>query len=79
MPKPKTKAPTKTRAIRKLQSEQDADREAVLDEREKLRREFPPAYSAEIGVLPGDKIEVMLKLTYSQAESLARLLKANKL
>jgi hypothetical protein len=75
MPKPKAKSKT----IKKLQNEQDSDREAVLDEREKLRLQFPAAYSADIGVLPGDKIEVMLRLTYSQAESLARLLKENKL
>jgi hypothetical protein len=70
---------TGKKAIKKLESEQDADREAVLDEREKLRRQFPSAYAADIGVLHGDKIEVMLRLTYSQAESLARLLKENKL
>ncbi len=75
MKKPKGKS----RAIKKLESEQDADREAVLDEREKLRRQFPLAYSADIGVLPGDKVEVMLRMTYSQAEGLARLLKENKL
>lgn len=79
MPKPKTKARTKTKVIKQLQTEQDSDREAVLDEREKLRRQFSPAYAADIGVLPGNKVEVILTLTYSQAESLARLLKENKL
>jgi hypothetical protein len=77
MPKPKAK--TKTKVIKQLQTEQDSDREAVLDEREKLRRQFPPAYATDIGVLPGDKVEVILRLNYAQAESLARLLKENKL
>jgi hypothetical protein len=69
----------KTTAGKKLQLEPDADREAVLDERVKLQRLFPPRYSAGIGVWSGDKVEVMLKLTYSQAANLARLLKENKL
>jgi antibiotic biosynthesis monooxygenase (ABM) superfamily enzyme len=79
MPKQKPKTKLKARAVKKLETEQDADREAVLDEREKLRRQFPPAYSADIAVFPGDKVEVMLRLNFAQAESLARLLKENKL
>jgi hypothetical protein len=75
-----TKARQATRKpAKKLQLEQDSDREAVLDEREKLQRLFPPRYSADIGVWSGDSVEVMLKLTYSQAVNLARLLKENKL
>jgi hypothetical protein len=73
------KAPVKGKVARQLRNEQDADREAVLDEREKLRRQFPSAYSAEIGVLRGGKVEVMLTLTVSQAERLASLLKETKL
>jgi hypothetical protein len=69
----------KTAASKKLRPEPNADREAVLDEREKLQRLFPPRYSAGIGVWSGDYVEVMLKLTYSQAVNLARLLKENKL
>jgi hypothetical protein len=64
---------------KKLQPEADADREAVLDERQKLQRLFPPAYFADIGVWSDDKVEVMLRLTYSQAVNLARLLKENRL
>lgn len=79
MPKPKARAKTKSKVIKQLQTDQDSDREAVLDEREQLRSQFPPAYAADIGVLPGDKVEVILRLNYSQAESLARLLKENKL
>lgn len=77
MPKPKAK--TKAKVIKQLPTEQDSDREAVLDEREKLRRQFSPAYAADIGVLSGDNVEVTLRLTYTQAEGLARLLKENKL
>ena len=75
----KARRATTKPAAKKLQPEQDADREAVLGEREKLQRLFPPGYSADIGVWSGDNVEVMLKLTYSQAVSLARLLKENKL
>jgi hypothetical protein len=64
---------------KKLPSEPEADREAVLDEREKLQRLFPLRYSADIGVWSGDKVEVMLKLAYSQAVNLARLLRETKL
>jgi len=69
----------KTIPGKQLKPEPDADREAVLDEREKLRGLFPPRYSADIGVWSGDKVEVMLKLTYAQAVDLARLLKESKL
>jgi hypothetical protein len=61
------------------QEEQTAEREAILDERESLKRLFPPAYSPDIGVFNEDTVEVMFKLTRSQAESLARLLKEHKL
>ena len=74
----KTKYENKN-ASKKPKSEPDAGREAVLDEREKLQRLFPPRYSADIGVWSGDKVEVMLKLTYSQAVNLAGLLKENRL
>jgi hypothetical protein len=56
-----------------------AEREAILDERETLKRLFPAHYSPDIGVFNDGKVEVMFKLTYSQAESLARLLKEHKL
>jgi len=77
--KPEKTEPETKKTGKKLQPEADADREAVLDEREKLQRLFPPAYSADIGVWTGDKVEVMLNLTYSQAVNLARLLKETKL
>jgi hypothetical protein len=69
----------KIKTSNKPQLEADADREAVLEEREKLQSLFPPRYFADIGVWRGDNVEVMLKLTYSQAVNLARLLKENQL
>ena len=68
MKKPK---PTETTAG-KVGAEKDAA--AILEEREHLRELFTPAYSPQIGVFADGKVEVMLKLTYAQAEQLARLL-----
>ena len=62
-----------------VQPEDTAEREAILDERETLKRLFPAQYSPDIGVFNEEKVEVMFKLSYSQAESLARLLKEHKL
>lgn len=64
---------------KKVQLEDAAEREAILDERETLKRLFPAQYSPDIGVFNEEKVEVMFKLSYSQAESLARLLKEHKL
>ena len=63
----------------KVDQEGTAEREAILDERETLKRLFPANYSPDIGVFNDGKVEVMFKLTYSQAENLARLLKEHKL
>ncbi len=71
------KRETKTR--KQVQPAADSEREAILDERETLKRLFRASYSPDIGVFNDGKVEVMFKLTYSQAESLARLLKENKL
>jgi hypothetical protein len=57
---------------------QDAERDAILDERETLRRQFPPKYSPDVGVFSDGKVEIMFKLTYAQAEKLARLLREHK-
>jgi hypothetical protein len=69
---------SKTKAIKKIEESQTAEREAILDERETLRRLFPANYSPDIGVFNDGKVEVMFKLSYAQAESLARLLKEHK-
>ena len=75
----KGKTSGKAKPRQQPQEEQTAEREAILDERESLKRLFPPAYSPDIGVFNEDTVEVMFKLTRSQAESLARLLKEHKL
>lgn len=78
----KTKAKTRAKTSGKtklLEDEQSAEREAILDERQTLKRLFPSAYSPDIGVFTEDKVEVMFKLTRSQAENLARLLKEHPL
>lgn len=69
----------KTKKRKEPEEEQAAEREAILDERESLKRLFPATYSPDIGVFNEDKVEVMFKLTRSQAENLARLLKEHKL
>lgn len=72
-------AKKKATTRKKIQQEETAEREAILDERETLKRLFPAQYSPDIGVFNDGKVEVMFKLSYSQAESLARLLKEFKL
>jgi hypothetical protein len=63
---------------KKVKQEQDAEREAILDERETLRRLFPAKYSPDVGVFSDGKVEIMFKLTYAHAEKLARLLREQK-
>jgi hypothetical protein len=81
--KSKTKKEKKTSGRAKMPSQvneqNNAGADAIVERREHLGREFPAKYSPEIGVFRDDKVEVMLKLTYSQAEALARLLKENAL
>jgi hypothetical protein len=72
-------AKKKATARKKVDQDESAEREAILDERETLRRLFPAQYSPDIGVFNSGKVEVMFKLSYEQAESLARLLKEHKL
>jgi hypothetical protein len=63
----------------KAKQDRDTEREAILDERESLKRLFPSNYSPDIGVFADGKVEVMFKLTISQAQALASLLKEHKL
>lgn len=63
---------------KRIQEEQDAEREAILEEREKLRRLFPSSHSPDVGVFNDGKVEIMFKLSYAQAEKLARLLREQK-
>jgi len=67
------------KAQKQIQQDQDAEREAILDERETLKRLFPASYAPDIGVFNDGKVEVMFKLTIAQAQSLARLLKEHRL
>lgn len=57
------------------QIEPDAERKAILDEPATLKRLSPAAYSPNIGVFIDGKVEVMFKLTISQTQTLANLLK----
>jgi hypothetical protein len=62
-----------------LVEQQAADREANLQKRESLHRLFPEKYSPDVSVFTDGKVEIMFKLTYSQAENLAHLLKGHDL
>jgi hypothetical protein len=53
--------------------QQAAEREAIIQMRDSLHRLFPEKYS------PNVSVEIMFKLSYSQAENLARLLKGRDL
>jgi len=70
---------TARRKVQEVQMDDTAEREAILDERQTLKRLFPPQYSPDIGVFNDGKVEVMFKLSYAQAEGLAHLLKEHKL
>jgi hypothetical protein len=61
------------------QKQELRDREAILDERAALKDLFPADYSPDISVCKDGKVEVMFKLTVSQAQGLARLLKEHDL
>jgi hypothetical protein len=76
-----TKKPTEIHRAKlgQINEENNAERDEILEKRKALRREFPAKYSPEVGVFRDDKFEVMFRLTHSQAESLARLLKENSL
>ena len=63
---------------KKIREEQDGEREAILEKRENLRRLFPVSYSPDVSVFSDGKVEVMFKLSYPQAEKLARLLRDEK-
>jgi len=62
----------------KVKQQEDSEREAILDERETLRRLFPAKYSPDVGVFSDGKVEIMFKLTYAEAEKLARLLREQR-
>jgi len=57
----------------------EAEREAILQKRETLHRLFPEKYAPDVSVFTDGKVEIMFKLTYEQAENLARLMKGQDL
>lgn len=72
-------APIRRAKLGQIDEQNNAERDEILEKREALRHEFPVEYSPEVGVFKDDKFEVMFKLTHSQAENLARLLKEQDL
>ncbi|PYU23055.1 MAG: hypothetical protein DMG30_12970 [Acidobacteria bacterium] len=62
-----------------LAQQQAAEREAILQKRESLHRLFPEEYSPDVSVLTDGKVEIMFKLSYGQAQNLARLMKGHDL
>ncbi len=59
--------------------QQEAERQAILEKRESLHRLFPEKYSPDVSVFADGKVEIMFKLSYSQAENLAHLMKGQDL
>lgn len=67
------------KAREQLAEQQAADREAILQKRESLHRLFPEKYAPDVSVFTDGKLEIMFKLSYEQAENLARLMKGHDL
>jgi hypothetical protein len=67
------------KAREEFAQQQEAERQAILQKRESLHRLFPEKYSPDVSVFADGKVEIMFKLTYSQAENLARLMKGHDL
>jgi hypothetical protein len=62
-----------------IAQQQEADRQAILQKRESLHRLFPEKYAPDVSVFTDGKVEIMFKLTYEQAENLARLMMGHDL
>lgn len=69
----------RTKEFEQEQQQERRDREAILDERQNLRRLFPDNFSPDISVCSDGSVEVMFRLTIPQARSLAWLLKERPL
>ena len=67
------------KAREELAQQQEAERQAILEKRESLHRLFPEKYSPDVSVFTDGKVEIMFKLSYEQAENLARLMKGHDL
>lgn len=60
--------------MRRSPQEQAADRQAILQKCESLLKLFPEEYAPDVSVFTDAKVEIMFKLTYEQAQNLARLI-----
>jgi hypothetical protein len=67
------------KAREEIAQQQAADRQAIIQKRESLHRLFPEKYAPDVSVFTDGKVEIMFKLTYEQAENLARLMKGHDL
>lgn len=67
------------RAREEIAQQQATERQAILQKRESLHRLFPETYAPDVSVFTDGKVETMFKLTYEQAENLARLMKGHDL
>jgi hypothetical protein len=61
------------KAREEFAQQQAADRQAIFQKRESLHRLFPEKYAPDVSVFTDGKVETMFKLTYEQADNLARL------
>jgi hypothetical protein len=66
-------------AREEIAQRQETERQAILQKRESLHRLFPEKYAPDVSVFTDGKVEIMFKLTYEQAENLARLMKGHDL
>jgi len=67
------------RARDEIAEQQAADRQAIIQKRESLHRLFPEKYAPDVSMFTDGKVEIMFKLSYEQAENLARLMKGHDL
>ena len=67
------------RTREQLVEQQAVDRKAILQKRETLHRLFPEKYAPDVSVFTDGKVEIMFKLSYQQAENLARLMNGHDL
>ena len=67
------------KARQEFAQQQAADRQAILQKRERLHRLFPEKYAPDVSVFTDGKVEIMFKLSYEQAENLVRLMKGQDL
>lgn len=69
----------RNKAREDIAQQQAADRQAIIQKQESLHRLFPEKYAPDVSVFTDGKVEIMFKLSYGQAENLARLMKGHDL